>query len=621
MAEQRDESGQGQKLAQSKKPPQSSSSMEPLAASDRVSGDDRTGSATGTRDRASATVVRRKQRYLIGFRSLPGIMSPPSDPFLERISQMDGVETIRRLPGPATAVPTTMPSETVIVRMDEQRGEALRLNAPPHVIVELDAPLDYSDMVVPEPMSGRFAVQALPFPRPRRELLFRILGEGDRPLANAVINLYGPGFYGPGFPAQAVTDSSGQASLQIHAVEGADMQAVYVRPATDHWERYIRNPSLEPGEVNIIRLSPLERASRGFPGERPYGWGQRIMKFDRISMDWNGTGTKIGLIDSGCDTSHPLLRHVVRGVDFTRDKDPQSWKSDELGQGTHCAGIIAGAPAASSDFIGCAPASEVHIFKVVPGGHISDLIDALDQCIERRLDIVQIGVSGEQFSELVAQKITEARLNGIACIVGAGNSGGAVQFPGNVPGVLTVSAVGKLGEYPQDTRHAQRALPQLIPYSGIFATNFSAWGPQVGLCAPGVAVVSSVPGGGYAAWDGCAMAASHVVGFSALLLSHHPMLQSINFGARADQRVSILYDFLRAAAIPYAQIDPSRVGAGIPDLQQVPGLSSTSQQFYGGGIAAGAGLGALHAPFVPGEEYLGNQMNTLLQLRAAGRWM
>jgi subtilisin len=623
MAEQRDESGQGQtaKPAQSRKPTQSSGATEPFAASDRVSRDDRTASATGTRDatgardKTSATVVRRKQRYLIGFRSLPGIMPPPADPFLERVCQMDGVEIIRGLPGsgssaarpmsPTTAVPT-LSSETVVVRMDEQRGEALRQNAPPHVIIEIDAPLDYSDMVVPEPMSRRLAIQAMPFPRPRRELLFRILGEGDRPLPNAVINLYGPGFYGPGIPAQAVTDSSGQASLQTHAVDGADMHAVYVRPAADHWERYIRNPSLEPGQVNVLRLSPLDLSSRSFPGERPYGWGQRIMKFDRISTDWNGTGTKIGLIDSGCDTSHPLLGHVVRGVDLTRDRDPQSWKFDELGQGTHCAGLIAGSPAASSDIIGCAPASEVHVFKVVPGGHLSDLIDALGQCIERRLDIVQIGVSVEQFSELAAQKITEARLNGIACIVGAGNSGAAVQFPGNVPGVLTVSAAGKLGEYPQDTRHAQRALPQLVPYSGIYATNFSAWGPQVGLCAPGVAVVSSVPGGGYAAWDGCAMAASHVVGFSALLLSHHPMLQSINFGARADQRVSILYDFLRAAAIPYAQIDPSRVGAGIPDLQQVPGFLPMSQQFYGGGIVAGAGVGALQAPFVRG---------------AAGLWM
>jgi subtilisin len=647
MAEQKDIPGQTAKSAQLKRPTQtnqSSSGPDAFQASDHLAADDRPDSAPGAGssagDKTSAPVVRRKQRYLIGFRSLPGIMSLRSDPFFERLAQMDNVEIIRRLPGIAAqttpptsnaAAPTAMPSETLVVRMDEQRGEALRHNAPPHVIVERDAPLGYSDMLIPEPLNWQHAVQAMPFPRPRRELRFRILGEGERPLPGVVINMYGPGF-----PVQAITDSSGQASLQTNAVDGSGIHAIYVRPAADHWERYIRNPSLESGQVNVIRLSPLARTSRSFPGERPYGWGQRVMKFDRISSDWKGAGTKIGLIDSGCDSSHPLLRHIVRGVDLTRDKDPQSWNSDELGQGTHCAGIVAASAAAagtlapgaaaSSEIVGCAPDAELHIFKVVPGGYLSDLIDALSQCIERRLDIVQIGVSAEQFSEIVAQKITEARLNGIACITGAGNSGGAVQFPGNVPGVLTVSAVGKLGEYPQDTRHAQRALPQLVAFSGIYATNFSAWGPQVGVCAPGVAVVSSVPGGGYAAWDGTSMAASHVVGFSALLLSHHPMLQSINYGARADQRVSTLYDMLRVAAIPYAQVDPNRVGAGLPDLQQVPGLLPTpQQQFYGGpiGIGTGAGLGTLQPTFGPPDAYPGGPMtmNTLLQLRAAGLWL
>ncbi len=420
------------------------------------------------------------------------------------------------------------------------------------------------------------------------------------------------------FRAQAVTDSSGQASLLTHAVDGSAIHAVYVRPAADYWERYVQNPSLESGQVNVIRLRPLDRTSRVFAGDRPYGWGQRIMKFDRVSTEWNGAGAKIGIIDSGCDTSHPLLRHIVRGVDFTRDKDPQTWKSDELGQGTHCAGIIAASALGSSDIIGCAPSAEVHVFKVVPGGHFSDLIDALDQCIERRLDMVLIGVSGEQFSELAAQKITEARLNGIACIACAGNSGDVVQFPGNVPGVMTVSAVGKLGEYPPDTRHAQRASPQMIAFSGIFATNFSSWGPPVGVCAPGVAVTSSVPGGGYAAWDGTAMAASHVAGFSALLLAHHPMLQSINFGAHADQSVAILYDFIRAAAIPYAQVDPSQVGTGLPDLQQVPGLLPGQ---FGNGLGAGAILGPLQTPFTYPAAYLSNSMNAILRLRAAGLWM
>jgi subtilisin len=619
MAEQKDDPGQAAKLAQSKKSSQASAAPDPLLGQERAAQD----STSSAADRLSATVVRRKQRYLIGFRWRPGMPQPPADPFLERLAQMEGVEIIRRL-GADSAIDSAAPAQNggphavashdiAVALMDERRGEALRQNAPPHIIVEVDAPLRYSDMAVPEPMSWQHAVQAIPFPRPRREFRFRVLGKGDQPLPNAVVNLYGPGF-----PVQTITDSSGQASLQILAADGISIRAVHVRPSADHWERYIHNPSLDPAQTNVIRLSPLERTAGTIPGERPYGWGQRLMKFDRVADELNGAGTKIGIIDSGCDTSHAVLRHIVRGVDLTQRNDPQSWKLDELGQGTHCAGIIAASGAGASGVIGCAPAAEVHVFKVIPGGYFSDLILALDHCIERRLDIVQIGVSGEQFSELVAQRIAVARQNGIACIAAAGNSGGTVQFPGNVPGVVTVAAVGKLGEYPQDTRHAQRALPQLIPPSGVFATNFSCWGPQIAVCAPGVAVISSVPGGGYAAWDGSAMAASHVVGFSALLLSHHPLLQIINYAARADQRVSALSDLVRAAAIPYAQVDPNRVGAGLPDLQQVPGLLAMNAPFYGTAIGAGA---ALQAPFIPQGAYLGDPMNAILQMRAAGLWV
>ena len=104
MAEQKDDPGQAAKLTQSKRATQASGATEPFSAQngtaqDRVAGDDGPGSRTGTADKNSATVVRRKQRYLIGFRSLPGIASPPSDPFLDRLAQMDGVEITRRLKG------------------------------------------------------------------------------------------------------------------------------------------------------------------------------------------------------------------------------------------------------------------------------------------------------------------------------------------------------------------------------------------------------------------------------------------------------------------------------------------------------------------------------------------
>src|SRR5216684_6818953 len=108
MAEQKDDPGQSAKLTQSKRATQASGATEAFAAQngtaqdraqDRVIGDDSSGSRTGTADKTSATVVRRKQRYLIGFRSLPGIALLPGDPFLERLAQMDGVEITRRLKG------------------------------------------------------------------------------------------------------------------------------------------------------------------------------------------------------------------------------------------------------------------------------------------------------------------------------------------------------------------------------------------------------------------------------------------------------------------------------------------------------------------------------------------
>jgi subtilisin len=561
-------------------------------------------------EKPSASVTRRKQRYLIGFRSLPGLTVTSADPFLERLALMDGVEIVRRLRprGPqALVAPNGSPaSEIIVARIDEQRGEALRQGAPPHVIVEVDARLGYFDIAASEPMGWQLGARALPFPRPRRDIRFRILGEGDRPLANAGVYLYGPGF-----PAQAITDSSGQATLQTFAVDGAGILAVYVRPASDHWERYIQNPLLDPGEINTIRLSPLGKSPAKFPGERPHSWGQRMMRFDRISADWSGTGIKIGLIDSGCDTSHPSLRQVAQGVDLTHDEDTQSWTSDEIGYGTHCAGIVAGTAGSASGMIGCAPGSELHVFKVVPGGYFSDLLEALDQCIERRLDLVQIGVSGERNSELVAQKINEARLNGIACIVGAGNSGGPVQFPGNVPGVLSVAAVGKLGECPMDTRHAQSAFAQPIGFAGVFAANFSCWGPQVGVCAPGVAIISSVPGGGYAAWDGTSMAASHVTGFAAVLLSNHPVLQSISYARPLEQRVALLFDLIRSSALPYLHAEPNRIGAGLPDLEQVP--AAPSYQPYPARVPISPSQGPM---FWPGMSAAG----AILRLHGSGPW-
>jgi hypothetical protein len=107
-----------------------------------------------------------------------------------------------------------------------------------------------------------------------------------------------------------------------------------------------------------------------------------------------------------------------------------------------------------------------------------------------------------------------------------------------------------------------------------------------------VAVVSCVPGGGYAAWDGSAIAAAHVTGFAALLLAHHPLFQG-GFAHRGEQRVAALFELMRSSCMPYVQVDPLRVGVGLPDLQQVPGLLPAAAQQPTAGAPQAAAAGAL----------------------------
>lgn len=523
---------------------------------------------------ASSPPARRKQQYLIGVRTFRGFAAPAADSILQALEQMEDVDVLRRLRrkgfqglGTSSLVGDL---EIIVAQMDEKRAQALRQSAPPHVVIEHDARLGVGQSGLSLPLAFPFAGRPLPAPRQRYDIRFRILGEGERPASAAGITVVGQGYV-----AQAITDSSGSANVTFFDAEGdvEGVRAVYVQPAADHWGRVVQDPVLDAAEANVIKLNPLPISVTKQAPEKAIPWGQKTMSLDRLlGAGLTGAGVKIGLIDSGCDNTHPLLRHITRGVDLTRRDGAKDWTHDDIGQGTHCAGIIAASGGPAQGLNGIAPSAEIHVFKLSPGGHLSDLIEALDQCIERQIDIVHLGVVSDQLSELVTQKIIEARLKGVACIAAAGDTGGPVQFPGMIPGVLCVSAIGRLGEYPQDTPHALTATPELIGPTGFFAMTLSASGPSIGVCAPGVAVISCVPGAGLAARDGTAAAAAHVVGFAALVLAHHPLFRSAH-ETRSEERVSALFELVRNSAVSHV-FDPMRVGAGMPDFQHVPGIGT-----------------------------------------------
>jgi len=571
--------------------------------------------ASSTSAAASGVAPRRKWHYMIAVRPLPGA---PADSVFDALSQMDGVEILgRRSPkGLQGFGPGILPGaqEIILVRMDEQRAEALRQSAPAQITVESDCRLSGSPTLLLEPPSPWWAGRPAPLPFAARTLRFKVLGADEQPLANAGITVAGR--LGV---AQAITDSAGNATVELFDFEADSetIRALHVHPAADHWDCFLRDPQLDLTGTNVAKLRPLAPAAPKANGEKARAWGRRALNVDQAASGLTGSGVRIGLIDSGCDNTHPLLRHVTRGTDLSGNKD---WTRDPTGQGTHCAGIIAGAAGTASGVQGLAPEAELHVFKVAPGGHFSDLIEAIDLCIESQVDIIHLGIGSDQVSELVAQKIVEARLRGIACIAASGDGGGAVQFPAMVPGVLAVSAIGKLGEYSRETHHEATAIPDMVAPNGLFATNFSGAGPQVGLCGPGVAVISCVPGGGLAARDGTAVAAAHIAGFAALVLAHHPTFRGLH-GTRNAHRVSALFGLIQGSAVAPV-FDRTRIGAGLPDLQRVPGLGampdveSWSQAMRSGGLGARESE-AFGMPPGISPAHLADTA-ALMQLRAAG---
>jgi subtilisin family serine protease len=346
----------------------------------------------------------------------------------------------------------------------------------------------------------------------------------------------------------------------------------------DHWSFYQEQPDISDEEVNVVKLRALSDwpSLANFPKQQQLSWGQKAMRLDQLPPHFRGQGIRIAIVDSGAANQHQDLTNITHGYDIiNKQRDTSTWTVDTLSHGSHCAGVIAGLDSAVG-IRGFAPDAEIHACKLFPGGQISQLIDALEYCIEKQIDVVNLSLGGAEPSEALEQQLQRARQAGVACIVAAGNSGGAVQYPAASQHVLAVAAIGRLHEFPADSYHTQSLTPQMDT-NGFYAARFSCFGPEIAVCAPGVAITSSVPDNNYAAWDGTSMAAPHVTGLAALALAHHPDFQGA-IRMRNAQRVDRLFQIIKASCRPVMVGDQRRTGFGLPDAPRAVGLMPAQQQ-------------------------------------------
>ncbi|MFZ5822877.1 MAG: S8 family serine peptidase [Bacillota bacterium] len=216
---------------------------------------------------------------------------------------------------------------------------------------------------------------------------------------------------------------------------------------------------------------------------------------------------EIGLLDSGVDLDHPLLRGLLGpGLNLLATGQPPR---DEHGHGTHIAGILALAAGVGADLMeGELPPIRIRPVKIFDGkgyGRIGDIIEGLVWCAEQGCEIINLsfGTDGKA-SRALARAVRELDEASILLVGAAGNDGnrGAVDIPGRYPEVLAVAASNRRDKL----------------------ARFSSRGPEVDLVAPGSGVLSLAPGGGSRRMSGTSMAAPHVTAAAALLLATEPGL-------------------------------------------------------------------------------------------------
>jgi beta propeller repeat protein len=315
-------------------------------------------------------------------------------------------------------------------------------------------------------------------------------------------------------------------------------------------------------------------------------WAQaysNLYGLEKIKMEeaWNITkgspNVIVAVSDTGVDYNHPDLGgclgitcKVIGGYDFVNnDNDPM----DDNGHGTHVAGTIAAKTDNNLGVAGVCPDCKIMAVKGLDGGgsgYDDDLAATITYAADNGADIINMSWGGQGNSQLITAAVEYAYSQGVILVAAAGNSNLDVNyfFPAKFPQVITVAATDN-----ENTR-----------------AYFSNWGDKIDVAAPGVQIISLraagtdmykgapgyTPGANFVpAFDasakyyrssGTSMAAPHVAGAAALLLTIKPSFtnEDIRQALRgsADNLATPGFDVY--------------TGAGIINLSRALGLNQVS---------------------------------------------
>ncbi len=275
-------------------------------------------------------------------------------------------------------------------------------------------------------------------------------------------------------------------------------------------------------------------------------WDKQVQDVPSAHEVTEGEGTRVSVIDTGVDPTHPDLAAAVNTELSANFTDDGGDFTDSGYHGTHVSGIVA---AGGLGTLGTAPATDLvacRVFSAQGGAAFGDILAAITHSVAIDSDVVNLSLGsypnprqaiGEFYGKTLNRATTYANKEGTLLVAAAGNDaadlqhdGGVISLPNEAANVMSISATGPVGfAWGDPGLEEPPTTPALYTNYGTNAIDVSAPG---GNYDPEESerdvlpwyydmVVSTIPGSW--AWiAGTSMASPQVAGAAALVKSANP---------------------------------------------------------------------------------------------------
>jgi thermitase len=260
-------------------------------------------------------------------------------------------------------------------------------------------------------------------------------------------------------------------------------------------------------------------------------------------------GAKIGIVDTGIDSTHTELSGKVAdcGAAFGGMVTSGACTDDNM-HGTHVAGTIAAKANNATGVAGVAFNSPLTICKALYTAAGTGLTSDVAACIvwvhQRGAKVISMSLGGGESATLknaVAAAWENGGAAGSVLVAAAGNDGDAtLNYPAAYPEVVSVAATDH-----NDAR-----------------ASFSNANADVEIAAPGVNVLSTIPGGQYAKLSGTSMATPHVSGVTGVLRQLFPADTAAGIRSRLDAAVDDLGAAGRDSSFGFGRVNLCKAAGG-----------------------------------------------------------